>query len=94
MTALISMASGIACATIYYAQSNEYITASLTWWQYLLIALIPTVIGFILDLVIDILKNKGIISEDDATELKSKVDDIEDKLDDASTDKDEETQDK
>lgn len=68
------------------AGTSRAITAStsLEWWQVLLIGLIPPILGFIADVVKNLLISKGIISKEEGDKM---VDEFKDKLEEL-TDKD------
>ena len=59
-------------------------STSLEWWQVLLIGLIPPVLGFISDVVKNLLISKGFISKEEGDKM---VDEFKDKLEEL-TDKD------
>lgn len=86
MSTLIGLFSGLA-GTIMYANS---VIEGVNWWQYLLITLIPTIIGILGDFAIMVAKQKGIISEDDADKLierKHAKEDEKEKTDDKDKEK-------
>lgn len=61
------------------AGTSRAITAStsLEWWQVLLIGLIPPLLGFLADIVKNLLISKGIISKEEGDKM---VDEFKDKL--------------
>lgn len=64
ISTIIGLISGVGGAMIYDAG-----VTGLAWWQSLLIAIIPTIVGALLDLLVYILKAKKIISSEDADKL-------------------------
>lgn len=69
INSVVGMISGVSLTTI-----SNY--GELPWWQYLLIAIIPPLIGAICDIVLTILKKKGIISNKTANKIGNTVDDL------------------
>jgi len=49
------------------------------WWVYLITSIAPTLLGFLLDIVVGILKKKGIIDSSTTKRLEDKIDDISNK---------------
>lgn len=78
------MSAGIGIlGTIYYSISALSTRASgsdngLPWWANLLIAIIPTILGFVLDLIV----KKGWITSKTSDEVKKVVDEVADDLKD------------
>ena len=70
ISTLIGLVSGIGASAPYLVTGVD---GAVTWWQYLLITLIPTTLGFIFDLTIRILKQRKIISEEDAKEILAEI---------------------
>lgn len=62
---LIGILSGVGGSVMYANATIE----GLDWWQYMLITLVPTIIGIIGDFLIMFAKKKGVISEEDADKL-------------------------
>lgn len=79
INSIIGIVSGVSLTTI--ANYGE-----LAWWQYLLISIVPPLIGAICDIVLAILKKKGIISKTTANKINDTVDDLLDdgKLNDSN----------
>lgn len=80
----MSLGIGI-LGSIYYsvtcltAKANgDTINNSLPWWANLLIAITPTIIGFLLDLIV----KKGWLSKKTSDDIKEVVEDITDDLKD------------
>ena len=70
ISTLIGLVSGIGASASYFVTGVD---GAVTWWQYLLITLIPTTLGFIFDLTIRILKQRKIISEQEAKEILAEI---------------------
>ena len=70
ISTLVGLVSGIGASASYFVTGVD---GAITWWQYLLITLVPTTLGFIFDLTIKILKQKKIISEEDAKEILDEI---------------------
>jgi len=58
--------------------------SGLEWWQTLLIAILPTLLGFILDLIIGILHKKGIISKETKEKLEEDSSKVVEKAEETS----------
>lgn len=67
-SAILGVASGVIMSAIHSAE-----VTSLPWWQSLLIAIIPTIIGGIFDIVLNVLKNKGLLTKQDVEEIADKI---------------------
>lgn len=65
MSTIIGLMSGVAGSVMY---ANATING-LAWWQYMIIALVPTLLGIIGDFLIMVAKKKGIIESEDADKL-------------------------
>lgn len=65
MCGLIGIFSGLAGSVMYANATIE----GLDWWQYMLITLVPTIVGILGDFLIMLAKKKGIINSDDADKL-------------------------
>lgn len=65
MSTLIGILSGVAGSIMYASNVIE----GVNWWQYLLITLVPTLVGILGDFAIMVAKKKGVINEEDADKL-------------------------
>lgn len=68
ISTIIGILSGVGGAML----TNSGATG-LEWWQSLLIAIVPTIVGALLDLLVYILKAKKIISSEDADKLIERI---------------------
>lgn len=85
MATIVSAISGIAFA----ATSKTIVTnTDLPWWAILLIAIVPTILGVVCDLITTWLKNKGYISSETKDKIDSAVDEVIDKTVDTITGED------
>lgn len=85
MATIVSTISGIAFA----ATSKTIVTnTDLPWWAILLIAIVPTILGVVCDLITTWLKNKGYISSETKDKIDSAVDEVIDKTVDTITGED------
>ena len=71
ISTLLGLTSGIATTIIHTA--NATTGNALPWWESLLIAIIPAIVGGIFDIVIAVLRNKGYISDKDAEEITEDI---------------------
>ena len=77
---ITGLVSGIACSALYSLQVADVTSASLTWWQYLIISLCPTLMGIIGDIVLSILKNRNIVSSEDVEKIEKEIGTFTEKL--------------
>lgn len=69
MNTIIGLGCGLVAAT---AGNVGAFNGELNWWQWLIISLVPTIIGGTYDLIILILKKKGYLTTKDADKLQEK----------------------
>ncbi len=77
---ITGLLSGVCCTALYSLQTAEVTSMSLTWYQYLIISIVPTIIGLIGDIIVAVLKNKGAISAEDADKISERLEEMTEKL--------------
>ena len=76
MCGIIGIFSGVAGSVMYANATIE----GLDWWQYMLITLVPTLVGIIGDFLIMLAKKKGVINSEDADKLLERKHSKEDEV--------------
>ena len=70
MNAIIGLASGVVCSAI----SNTVVdNSNLPWWVLLLIAIIPPIVGALIDIVKNWLINKKLLTQDQADQIEKEI---------------------
>lgn len=64
---------GLGCGVVAAAAGNAgAFNGELNWWQWMIVSLVPTIIGGVFDIIVLVLKKKGYLEKEDAAKLEEK----------------------